>query len=186
MKKLYAVIAAALMLAGCGNTAAADKIIGSQADASSAASADQMAEDYWAQAKKVTTPPPQTVKLEDYVVKNGDIDVDLTTLSSTLVYAQVSSMLSEPAKYLGQRVKAQGTFAYTTDAATGGEYFAVFIADASACCQQGLEFRLSGEHKYPDDYPKEGDEIIVEGIFDQYEENGWKYCQLKDAAMEVL
>ncbi|MBR1393027.1 MAG: hypothetical protein IJ561_04255 [Ruminococcus sp.] len=186
MKKLYAVMAAALMLAGCGNTATADKIIGSQADASSASDANQVAEDYWAQAEKVTTPPPQTLKLEDQVVKNGDIDVDLTSLSQTLGYAQLNTMLQDPASYLGQKVKAKGTFAYTTDPTTGGEYFAVFIQDVSACCNQELEFVLSGDFSYPEDYPEIGAEIVIEGTFNQYEENGWKYCQLKDASMEVV
>ena len=43
---------------------------------------------------------------------------------------------------------------------------------------------LAGEHTYPDDYPKEGDEITVTGIFDIYEEDGFKYCQLINASME--
>ena len=37
---------------------------------------------------------------------------------------------------------------------------------------------------YPDDYPKEGEEITVTGIFDIYEEDGFKYCQLINASME--
>ena len=51
-------------------------------------------------------------------------------------------------------------------------------------CTQGLEFVLAGEHTYPDDYPKEGEEITVTGIFDIYEEDGFKYCQLINASME--
>ena len=46
------------------------------------------------------------------------------------------------------------------------------------------EFVLAGEHTYPDDYPKEGEEITVTGIFDIYEEDGFKYCQLINASME--
>ena len=37
---------------------------------------------------------------------------------------------------------------------------------------------------YPDDYPKEGEKITVTGIFDIYEEDGFKYCQLINASME--
>ncbi|MBC5999125.1 hypothetical protein H8876_03815 [Clostridiales Family XIII bacterium BX16] len=63
-------------------------------------------------------------------------------------------------------------------------YYACIIQDALACCTQGLEFVLAGEHTYPDDYPKEGEEITVTGIFDTYEEDGFKYCQLINASME--
>lgn len=63
-------------------------------------------------------------------------------------------------------------------------YFSCIIVDATACCSQEIEFVLSGEHAYPDDYPEEGSEIVVQGIFNTYEENGYMYCQLKDAVME--
>ena len=43
--------------------------------------------------------------------------------------------------------------------------YAVVISDATACCQQGLEFKWQGEHAYPADYPPEGAEIEVTGTF---------------------
>lgn len=77
-----------------------------------------------------------------------------------------------------------GSFSVYEDEGTGKVYFACMIADATACCSQGIEFTLSGEHVYPDDYPEVGSEIVVQGIFETYEENGYLYCQLKDAVME--
>lgn len=115
---------------------------------------------------------------------NGDIDVDLTQLSSTLVYSEVYNMLSRPDDYIGKTVKMNGSFSVYEDEETGKVYYACYIADATACCSQGIEFTLSGEHVYPDDYPEVGSEIVVQGIFETYEENGYLYCQLKDAVME--
>ena len=86
--------------------------------------------------------------------------------------------------YIGKTVKMNGSFSVYEDEETGKVYFACYIADATACCSQGIEFTLSGEHVYPDDYPEVGSEIVVQGIFETYEENGYLYCQLKDAVME--
>ena len=115
---------------------------------------------------------------------DGEVDVDLTQLSSTLVYSEVYNMLSGPDDYIGKTIKMNGSFSVYEDEETGKVYFACYIADATACCSQGIEFTLSGEHVYPDDYPEEGSEIVVQGIFETYEENGYTYCQLKDAVME--
>ena len=66
----------------------------------------------------------------------------------------------------------------------GQVYYACVIADATACCQQGLEFVLSGNHTFPDDYPEVGEEITVTGTFGTYEEGGYQYCQLTEAEFE--
>ena len=54
-------------------------------------------------------------------------------------------------------------------------------APPTACCSQGLEFVLAGEHSYPADYPELGTEITVVGTFQTYEENGYMDCHLVDA-----
>ena len=46
-------------------------------------------------------------------VQSADgIDVDLTKLSSTMVYSEVYNMLYTPDDYIGQTVKMNGAFAY--------------------------------------------------------------------------
>lgn len=117
------------------------------------------------------------------IADTGDIDVDLTALSSTLVYAEVYNMVSTPDDYLGKKVKMQGAFSVYEDDQTGNRYFACIIADATACCSQGLEFELTGEHAYPNDYPQLGDDITVTGTFETYDEDGYTYCRLRDAVM---
>ena len=113
------------------------------------------------------------------------IDIDLTTLSSTVVYSEVYGMLTNPYSYTGKKVKMQGGFSVYHDVDTGKDYFAVIIADATACCSQGMEFVLAGDYKYPEDYPEIGEYITVTGIFKTYKENGDTYCHLTDAVMEI-
>ncbi len=105
------------------------------------------------------------------------IDVDLTKLSKTMVYAEVYHMVSKPEDYVGKIVKVKGVLAVAQDEDTGTYYTAVLIADAAACCQQGLEFEWTG-HKYPKDFPKVGSKISLTGKFTTYEENGMTYIRI--------
>ena len=118
----------------------------------------------------------------------GGIDVDLTALSSTMVYSEVYSMMSFPDDYIGKTVKMKGQFAVYQATDENGAFipdkmfFACMIADATACCAQGLEFALAGKPVYPDDYPELGAEITVVGTFEWYEEDGCRYYRLGNAA----
>ena len=117
------------------------------------------------------------------------VDIDLTALSGIMVYSEVNSMISFPDNYIGKIVKMQGQFTIYQATDESGAfipdqiYFACVIADATACCSQGLEFVLAGEKTYPDDYPELGSEITVTGTFQLYGENGATYCHLVDAEM---
>lgn len=108
-------------------------------------------------------------------------DVDLTVLNSTMVYSEVYNMVTSPDSYLGKTVKMKGTFTYMKG--DNRYYFACLIADATACCSQGIEFVLKKGGVFPDDYPRAGETITVVGIFDTYYEGESRYCQLKDAYM---
>ncbi len=165
----YLAVISALLLTGCGNTNTQkiDDLISAQ-EQSSSDSASEV--------------PKPTVAVPDSV--NGEYDVDLTTLDSNMVYAQVYDMIFGETDYSGKLVRAKGQFSYYQDPATGNDYFAVLISDATACCAQGIEFVLAGEHKYPDDYPEIGDEIVIHGTFNTYEDETGAYVQLKDAVLE--
>lgn len=112
------------------------------------------------------------------------IDVDLTKLSSTMVYSKVYNMVTKPSEYVGQTVKMNGTFTLFHSNETGLDYYACIIADATACCSQGIEFVLAGDSKYPDDYPELGSEIVVQGEFDTYMEGPQMYCHLINATLK--
>ena len=107
------------------------------------------------------------------------IDVDLTQLSSTMVYSEVYNMMYTPEDYIGKTVKMNGAFTlYCQKVTEDGQpdfnypiYYACVIADATSCC-------------YPDDYPKLGGNITVTGTFETYEEDGNQYSHLVNAVLE--
>ena len=113
----------------------------------------------------------------------GTIDVDLTVLSSTMVYSEVYNMMFAPEGYIGKTVKMKGQFATYHDELTGNDYFACIVQDATACCVQGIEFVLTEDYTYPDDYPEIDSEICVAGVFDTYQEDGFTYCTLRNASL---
>ena len=108
------------------------------------------------------------------------MDVDLTVLSSTMVYSEVYNMLyNDPAHYLGKTVKARGEFSIYQLVTDG-----VLQPDpVSYACAEGMEFVLEGDLTYPDDYPELGTEITVIGEFQSYEENGMTWYHLVNARL---
>ena len=113
------------------------------------------------------------------------IDYDLTTMSSTMIYSTVSNMMLYPDVYEGKMVKLEGNFSVYHDEKADKYLFAAIVPDATACCQQGIEFVLDGDYKYPDDYPEEGQSITIKGKFTTYNEYGFNYAQLQNATMAV-
>lgn len=113
-------------------------------------------------------------------------DVDLTTLSSTMVYTEVYNMLSAPEDYIGKTVKMSGSYYASFYDETDKWYHYVTIDDAAACCQQGLEFAWQGDHVYPDDYPEDGAEVEIEGVFESYEEAGATHYQIVTDNINII
>ena len=109
------------------------------------------------------------------------VDLDLSAISGTVAYSQVYDMITQPEAYIGQKVKMKGSFSYYQDPDTQQEYFAAVIADATACCAQGIEFVWRGDHAYPGDYPPLDTDITVTGTFGTYYEGDAMYIQLADA-----
>lgn len=119
-----------------------------------------------------------TKTTESSTTEAKSVDLDLTQLSSTLVYSEVYNMLITPDDYKGKNIKMKGLFNQYTDEQTGKTYNAVIIPDATACCQQGLEFELSDK---TNPNFEQGAEITVVGTFDTYSEGELLYCHLKNA-----
>ncbi|MCR5310578.1 MAG: MSCRAMM family adhesin SdrC [Lachnospiraceae bacterium] len=114
-------------------------------------------------------------------IKAGDtVDVDLTKLSSTMVYSEVLNMMTYPDNYVGKTVRMSGLFASYHDDASGNDYYACVIQDATACCAQGIEFILNEDYSYPEGYK----EICVAGTYDTYWEGEFRYCTLRNATLE--
>ncbi len=171
MKKLFCLLFSLVIifsLVACGNS----KEQGNQTDTTTQQTS----------SSPVKNEPSE--KGETNSTPNGKIDVDLSVLSSTMVYSEVYNMMTNPNDYIGKTVKMSGNFSVFEDVNTGKRYFSVLIADATACCSQGIEFVLGSDKKYPEDYPQIEDEITVIGKFQTYEEDGNKYCTLVDAVIQ--
>ncbi len=126
-------------------------------------------------------PKPEKIS-EDAVLSTIEgVDIDLTSLSSTFVYSQVYNMMFYPENFIGKTIRMEGMYSDYFDQDTGKHYFGCIIQDATACCAQGVEFEPGDNYSYPDDYPEEGDDVVVEGVFDIYEEDGQNYCTLRNA-----
>ena len=59
---------------------------------------------------------------------------------------------------------------------------AALTADATACCQQGMEFELAGGQDATEFLSAE-DEITVVGTLDTYMEGEYMYCTLRNAEL---
>lgn len=92
--------------------------------------------------------------------EKSKIDYDLTNMSSTMIYAEVFNMLIEPEKYENKRVKMKGFFTIYNEG-SNDEVYSVIVPDATACCQQGIEFF----YDFKDNKPVANSEITVTGIF---------------------
>lgn len=127
---------------------------------------------------------PEEKTPESETSSQSDVDIDLTTLSSTMVFGEVYSIVNFPKDYAGQKVRAKGQFSYYENPETKERYYAVVIEDATACCAQGIEFVLSDESTYPQNI---GDEITVVGEVEAYgemPEYGIIFCHLANAYLE--
>ena len=107
------------------------------------------------------------------------IDIDLTLLSSTLVYSEVYNMMYMPEEYIGKTIKMEGSYTYYRDDTSGAEYYSCIIKDATACCAQGIEFIPEN----PEAIPAEGEDVTVVGVFDTYMEGDYLYATLRDATI---
>ena len=184
MKRIFCLLLAVCMMASlcaCGKDS--EKDAGNDASSSNEKSS--------ASAESIPTSKEQETPGESKPShpSAGKVDVDLTVLSSTMVYSEVYNMLyNDPAHYLGKTVKARGTFSIyqlVTDGVLQPDpvAYACIIADAAACCAEGMEFVLKDNLAYPDDYPEPGAEITVVGEFQAYEENGMTGYHLINARL---
>lgn len=136
-----------------------------------------------ASTQSIEVPQPDEEDSSVVLSSIDGVDVDLTALSSTMVYSQVYNMMFYPENFIGKTIRMEGIYTEYFDQATGKRYMACFIMDATQCCSQGVEFELTSDYSYPDDYPTEGDTVVVQGVFDVYEEEGAEYCTLRNSKL---
>lgn len=164
MKKLFLLIAAAaLIMSGCSS----DK-----PDAAAVTTADYTI----AEISADTAAEIETTTAE--VKQSKSPDVDLTLLSSTMVYSELYNILSYPDDYVGKTIKMSGTFEVYPNPELGIDYYVLMVYDNTACCQLGMEFILADEN-----YPEAGGDLTVMGEFETYIEGEYLYCHLINAEL---
>lgn len=141
-----------------------------------AGSADSVLTESYTESDEGSIQTEESSEQAEESISSDKIDYDLTDMNADMVYATVYQMMVEPDTYIGQTVKMSGQFATVIDEQNGNRYYACIIQDALACCAQGFEFIWDdGSHVYPDEYPSDGAEITVQGVFETYKENGYLY-----------
>mgnify|MGYP006916055688 CR=1 FL=1 len=212
---LTAAAACTALLCACGDTSNVDRIINKETTVNvgrSQASVTTKAEESKAEetakaetttkqteADKDTAETADTSSVTQAEVSDWrDIDdvqldvsdqevIDLTQMDSTMIYATVFNMVNYPEDYFGKRIIMDGTLAVMpSDIDEDLNYYFVVIADAAACCSQGVEFIWDDNtHSYPQDYPADGSDVVVSGIYGEYEEMGLPYYYVAADSLEA-
>ena len=198
LKKCMVLLLCILLITGCSNkkgtngkgvnnTNSIEKVIDNQI-------ANEDGKTETTESEKASSDVESNKDIEDTIsgaenVRDTDetVDYDLTQMSSDMVYATVYQMMVKPEEYEGKTFRIDGNFYATYYEATKKYYFYCIIQDATACCAQGMEFIWDdGSHIYPDEYPEDNAEIVVEGTFETYREDGDEnlYCRLSDAILQ--
>ena len=163
MKQLFCLLLAACMtvsLCACGK--------GREKDAGNDTLSSN--EEASASAESIPTPKEQETpgKSKPSQPYAGKVDVDLTVLSSTMVYSEVYNMLYfYPEDYYGKTVKMAGQFNVYQ-----------WVDESGVVADMPVAYLA-----YPDDYPELGTEITVIGEFQSYEENGMTWYHLVNARL---
>ena len=198
LKKCMVLLLCILLITGCSNkkgtngkgvnnTNSIEKVIDNQI-------ANEDGKTETTESEKASSDVESNKGIEDTIsgaenVRDTDetVDYDLTQMSSDMVYATVYQMMVTPEESEGKTFRIDGNFYATYYEATKKYYFYCIIQDATACCAQGMEFIWDdGSHIYPDEYPEDNAEIVVEGTFETYREDGDEnlYCRLSDAILQ--
>ena len=160
---------AALALTGCGQKETPD----TTANAVTTAAPTQTVQAV--QIESPTAAPVFSEATEALASEASAMEIDLTSMSSTMVYSYVFNMVNAPDDFIGQRFKIRGTYDEQYWDQTNLTYHYIVIADATACCAQGLEFVLTDPNAA---YPQLGEEFEISGIFGTYEEDGLNYIRI--------
>ena len=176
-KMLLGTLMGMLLLTGCGQASEEQ-----QRTVSGTKSVNDILEEQTKTETSSEEVSPSLGEEKKEVMDPGDIpayttiDVDLTEMSSTLVYSEVLNIMTNPSAYIGKTIKMNGIADVYTDPATGITYRTCIIQDATACCAQGIEFELGDGSSV-----SAGDQVTVTGVFDTYMEGQYIYCTLRNA-----
>ncbi len=119
----------------------------------------------------VPTQEEVALALEQAGVVISDYDIDLTTMSDTIVYSQVYDIMVNYTDYIGKTINLVGQFnsLYYEEIAQTLSF--VIINDALGCCPQGLEVRFADDVVLPETNTN----ISIQGEFATYMEGEFEF-----------
>jgi hypothetical protein len=106
------------------------------------------------------------------------VDLDMTNMGAAIAYSQAVDLSENPDNYLGKVIKVKGNYYPTYYDQTAQYYHLVLVGDATSCCRMPIEFIVTGDYTFPDDYPETEAVIIVSGVYEEYDELGETYYHL--------
>ena len=117
-----------------------------------------------------------------HTVLTQRMEGEVIELSERLFIAQTNDIYLNRADYLGKTIRYEGFFTSHVDEGSGREYSFV-VRNGPGCCgddgQAGFELLLS------DPWPEENDWCIVEGVLEEYEEDGYGYLRITVSSLTV-
>ena len=164
-------LAAVVLISGCGKRAdngkginsgeTVDKVIESQVKKEEQKKTEESTKEDTQKNNQQNTDTQTPESVQGTVnAPEAAVDVDLSVMDSDMIYATVYQMMSDPEQYVGKTFRIEGKFYVTYDEMTKNQYYS---------------------HIYPDEYPTDGTEVIVDGTFELYMENDSRYCRLANA-----
>lgn len=187
LKKILLVSTLSLILVGCGSTPASNKSVSNMKtvdqvvqEQTQAADAATVADTQVSISADITTSAPVKFKTSENDKSYETADLDLTNMSSTLVYSEIFNITNTPDDYVGKVIKVSGNLGSFYDETDGNTYLACVNQDAAACCAQGIEFQPSTSDLDKLDM-ENGGQVTVIGTYGTYDINGQKYYALLDA-----
>lgn len=171
MKKIFIVLMTVLLLAGCNKKEEATVDLKKENDEQIISSVDHQS--------KID----ETIKEENVIeeeIDDGEIDIDLSKLTSIMAYCEVCNIISDLDNNKGKRIKIRGLLEYYEDPETKEKIFGCTVMDATACCSLGLMFVPVDDTNLPEKYSI----VNVTGVLEVYEKDGYELCRLKDAVVE--
>ena len=111
----------------------------------------------------------------------AEVDIDLTQLSSMMLYSEVSAISLYPQEYNGKTICIKGFVSqYRTPFEPDKDCFGIVVTDSTGCCQQGIQFIL----KEDQEYPAIGSEITIQGQLETYQQGEMEYCRMVQAEIQ--
>lgn len=112
--------------------------------------------------------------------KNADIseenvDIDFSKMDKNMIYSIVYNIVFEPDQYIGKKMRIRGESYSVFHEPLNATIHTVIVKDATACCVQGLSYILPKGTEYPED----GLDVEVTGIFETFENDGIEYTHLR-------